>query len=123
MKATTQEMVSPSAVQRPISRIGRTLETDSAAKPSTAAKVDAVTGRSLLRSASSWCSRTGTWAGRSTKRECRYTRLASVVTSTVRGTSAEMMVKVNPSSPPAPTPSATAEASDSMKASSVRTER
>ena len=71
VNATTQEMDRPSAVQMPSSRIGRTLETESAAKPSTAAKVDALTGSSLFRRAASWCSRTGTPSGRSTKRECR----------------------------------------------------
>ena len=46
-----------------------------------------------------------------------------MVTRTVSGTSTETMVKVNPSSPPAATPSATADASDSMNARSVRTDR
>ncbi len=123
VNATTQEMARPTAVQMPNSRIGRTFEMESAAKPSTAASAEVVTGRNLFRRAASWCTRTGTSGGRSTKRECRYTSDASVVTRTVSGTSTETMVKVKPSSPPAATPSATAEASASKKARSVRTER
>ena len=53
VNATSQEMARPSAVQIPSSLIGRTLDTDSAAKPSTAATVDAVTGRTLFRRAAS----------------------------------------------------------------------
>ncbi len=71
VKATTQEMASPAAVHSPISRTGRILDTASAAKPSTAATLEAVTGRNLLASAWSWCWSTVTPSGWSTKRECR----------------------------------------------------
>src|ERR1700738_3101307 len=122
VNATTQEMLRPSAVQIPSSRMGRTVETASAANPKTAANVETVTGSSLLRSAASWCSRSGTPSGRSTNRDCKYTSVARVVTSTVSGTSTETMVKVKPSRPPAATPRATAATSVSTKASSVRTD-
>ena len=49
--------------------------------------------------------------------------MASVVTITVSGTSAETTVKEKPSSDPAPTPRATAVPSASRTASSVRHER
>ena len=48
VKATTQAMASPAAVHRPISRMGRMRETTSAANPSTAATLEAVTGRNLF---------------------------------------------------------------------------
>ena len=44
-------MARPAAVQSPISRMGRMRDTTSAAKPSTAATLEAVTGRNLLASA------------------------------------------------------------------------
>ncbi len=53
VNATTQETARPRAVQIPSSWIGRTLETESAANPMTAANVEAVTGRTLFRSAAS----------------------------------------------------------------------
>ncbi len=63
VNATTHEMSRPSAVHSPISRIGRMLETASAANPTAAASVEAVTGRNLFRSANRWCSRSGTPSG------------------------------------------------------------
>ena len=49
MKATTQPRVTrPTAVQMPISRTGRMLETASAPKPIAAASVEAVTGEELV---------------------------------------------------------------------------
>ena len=71
VKATIQEMRRPSAVQIPISRMGRSADTESEANPSTAAAIEAVTGKSLLRSAASWCAPSSRPAGLSTKRECR----------------------------------------------------
>ena len=63
VKATTQDRARPTAVQIPISRTGRMGETASAANPSTAATLEAVTGRNLFASARIWCSSTGTPSG------------------------------------------------------------
>src|SRR5512136_568079 len=123
VKAAIHPSASPTAVQTPISRTGRILDTERAPKPSTAATVDAVTGRNLLASAKAWWASTSVSAGWSTKRDWRYTSVASVVTITVSGTSAETTVKEKPSSDPAPTPSDTAVPSATSTATSVRHER
>gem|GEM_PF-3194838 len=67
----TQEAVTPTATQMPISRMGRMSDTASAAKPAAVANIEAVQGTNLLHSANTWCAATGRASGRSTKRECR----------------------------------------------------
>ncbi len=61
----------PTATHTPISRTGRMLETASAAKPTSVAKMDAVQATNLFSRAKIWWASTGRSAGRSTKRECR----------------------------------------------------
>ena len=51
VKETTQVNARPTAVHCPISRIGRIIDTPSAANPASVAKTDAVHGRSLFASA------------------------------------------------------------------------
>ena len=71
VKTTIQVKKSPTATQTPISRIGRMLETESAANPTRVAKIDAVHATNLFSRAKTWCSSSDRPAGRSTKRECR----------------------------------------------------
>src|SRR5512137_2302710 len=123
VKATIHPSASPTAVQTPISRTGRILDTERAPKPSTAATVEAVTGRNLLASAKAWWASTSDPSGWSTKRDWRYTSVASVVTITVSGTRDDTTVKEKPRSDPAPTPMATAVPSASRTARSVRHDR
>jgi hypothetical protein len=71
VNTTTHEMASPTATQRPMSRIGRMAEIVSAANPTPVAKTEAVQATNLLASAKVWCSSRDLPGGRSAKRECR----------------------------------------------------